>query len=62
MNLISIKQTQERLSVSRTFVERLIKSGQLPVVRLGHRVLVSDEALDAFLEKKTAGEGKQLVA
>ena len=60
MSLVSIKAAQERLGdISRTTIERLIKTGQLPVVRIGARVFICDSALDEFVEKRS--EGKQLI-
>lgn len=50
-----ISETAAMLGVSRRHLVRIIQRGELRVVRLGKRVLIPKDALDAFL----AGEGER---
>jgi excisionase family DNA binding protein len=64
MSLISIKGAQERLGgISRTTVERLIKSGELRMIRIGKRTFIKNEELLEFIEKRstTDKQDRQLV-
>lgn len=52
--LLTIPQAAERLCLSVDFTYRLAERGDLPVTRIGRRVLVSEEALSAFIASRTA--------
>lgn len=47
--LLTVAETAGRLRVSRRTVERLIKAGRLRPVRIGRRVLITTQELEAFL-------------
>lgn len=47
--LLTVVETARRLRVSRRTVERLIKAGRLRPVRIGRRVLITTQELEAFL-------------
>ena len=47
--LLSITRASERLGVAEVSVRRWIAAGDLPVVRLGRRVLVDPRDLNAFI-------------
>jgi len=47
--LLSISKVQEQLDVSRMTVNRLILTGTLPVVHIGHSVKISESALIHFI-------------
>lgn len=49
MKYLSARQLMEKLGVGRTTVYTLMHMEGFPVVRLGKRLLVSEEALDAWL-------------
>ncbi|MGD0266052.1 MAG: helix-turn-helix domain-containing protein [Candidatus Methylomirabilota bacterium] len=49
MPLLSIQQASDELGISRVGVERLLRLGRLPCVRIGRRVLVERKELDAFI-------------
>ena len=49
MSLLSVEAVASALGISRVGVARLIRRGELPVVRIGRRVLVQHEDLDAFV-------------
>jgi excisionase family DNA binding protein len=55
--LNDIKQTQERLKISRTQVFKLIASGQLRSCRIGARRLVPEQAIVDFINKLDASTG-----
>lgn len=44
----------EMLGVSRQTIDRLIRRGELHAIRLGRRVLIPDDALDALISAKYA--------
>jgi excisionase family DNA binding protein len=50
--LLSLRETQEVLGVSRAWVTRLVRAGALPVIELGGRTLVDTADLRAFIESK----------
>jgi excisionase family DNA binding protein len=47
--LLTLPEVQAHLRVSRATVRRLIIRGQLPIVKVGRRTLVTRQALDAFV-------------
>lgn len=54
---LSVDQAAIALGVSPRLVRNLIARGELPVVRIGRRVLVSVRTLDAYIRAhETAGE------
>jgi excisionase family DNA binding protein len=53
--LLSREAVARTLSLSVRSVERLIGSGQLPTVRLGRRVLVSQSDLERFIAARKGG-------
>jgi excisionase family DNA binding protein len=50
--LLTINQTAAALAISRTGVYRLIRDGELVPVRVGRRLRVRPEHLQAFLREK----------
>jgi len=59
MQLLSLKQVAERLSISETSVKRMVASGELPYINVGAsdgslrpRKRISESDLFAFLEKR----------
>jgi excisionase family DNA binding protein len=55
--LLRIDTAAQRLSVSRATLYRLIRSGELPTVRIGSAVRVSTAALERWLAAQTASSG-----
>lgn len=51
---LSIAAAAEAISVSPTTIRRLIRSGELRSIRLGDRVLIRPDALDALLDAAEA--------
>jgi len=49
----TIAQTQQILNVSRPTIYRRIKAGEIPVVRLGGRVLVPADFFETLRNKAT---------
>lgn len=49
-------ETAEVLRVSTTTVDRLIKSGKLRAARIGRRVVVSPQAIEAFRQAAETAE------
>ena len=47
----SIKQTMEILSISRATIQRKIRTGEIPSVRIGKRVLIPTEFLQQLSDK-----------
>lgn len=50
-SLLTIADVQERLSVSRDTVGRLLAAGELTPVRIGRAVRISDTDLDEFIAR-----------
>jgi excisionase family DNA binding protein len=48
------QQVCERLQISLPTLERLIRRGELPVVKIGRRVLIRRRTLEAFLRQHEA--------
>ena len=46
------QQVCERLQISLPTLERLIRRGELPVVKVGRRVLIRRQTLEAFLRQR----------
>ncbi len=54
---LSVEEAAHLLGISRGLAYELARSGQLPVVRLGRRLLVPKVALERMLAKtKTSGD------
>lgn len=53
MRLLNTHESAEQLAVSERTVRRLIARGDLPAVRVGRTVRVSQDALDAFIKTHT---------
>ena len=48
------EQVRQRLQISLATLERLIRRGELPVVKVGRRVLIRRRTLEAFLRQREA--------
>ena len=48
--LYSRKQACERLNCSLSTLERLIKFGEIPIVRMGRKILIRESALERWIE------------
>ena len=52
-------QLVDLLHLSQTRIYQLIETGQLPVIRIGRKILISEQDLKDFLEsRKTRGKGE----
>ena len=45
----------ELLHLSKASVYKLIESGELPVIRIGRKILISEQDLRAYLESRKKG-------
>lgn len=50
---LSVEEAAEILGISRAFAYKLVKKDELPIVRLGRRVVVPRRALETMLEVGT---------
>ena len=50
MGLLTVNEVAQRLRLHEMTVRRQIRSGQLPAVRVGRRIRVREEDLEAFME------------
>ena len=48
--LYSRKEAKDRLHCSLSTLERLIREGELPVVRMGKKILIRESAIQAWIE------------
>lgn len=55
MTMLTLDETMAELRIGETYLWQLTKSGRLPVVRIGRRVLVRRQDLDAFIEARLEG-------
>ena len=55
--LYSRKQACERLNCSLSTLERLFKLGEIPVVRMGRKILIRESALERWIEAHETGAG-----
>ena len=55
MNHYTPYQLTEMLHLSQTRIYQLIETGQLPVIRIGRKILISEKDLTAFLESRKEG-------
>ncbi len=53
--LLTVRQAAAALAVSAGTVRRLMKAGEIPVVRVRGRVLVSRDHLDDYVRRSTSG-------
>ena len=49
--VVSVKEVKELLGLSRNAVYQAIARGEIPVVKVGRRLLVPKKALERFLEE-----------
>lgn len=59
--LLTLKEAGERLSVSSRTVDRLIKRGELAVVRVGGQLRIDPRAIETFIENNTEGGIRMIV-
>lgn len=52
--LVTINEAAKTLGIGRTLLYRLIGLGELEVVRLGARTLVTRASIEALVDRKTA--------
>ncbi|MBD3761916.1 helix-turn-helix domain-containing protein [Rhizorhabdus sp.] len=51
--LVPINEAAKTLGIGRTLLYRLIRLGELEMVRLGSRSLVTRSSIEALIERKT---------
>ncbi len=54
--LLKAEEVANMLDCSKSFVYQMIRTGQMPVVRLGTAVRVRPEDLDAFVQENLDGQ------
>lgn len=56
--LLTVEEAARRLGIGRTLAWRLVRSGDLPSVRLGRLVRVPRGALQVWLDRRSTGAGR----
>lgn len=56
--LLTVEEAARRLGIGRSLAWRLVRSGELPSVRLGRLVRVPQRALLTWLERQSHGGGR----
>jgi excisionase family DNA binding protein len=51
---MSIEQAVHYVGISRSSIYGLIRSGELPVIHFGRRVVITRDSLDALLRQRAA--------
>ncbi len=57
LHLLTVAEVAQIMRVSKMSVYRLIHSGQLEAVRLGHAFRIPQQAVDAFLQRSYVQAG-----
>ena len=57
--LLTVEEAARRLGIGRTLAWRLVRSGDLPSIRLGRLVRVPQSALQVWLDRRSNGTGRQ---
>jgi len=57
--LLTIRETMEKLSVSRSTLHRLAASGELPCCHIGRAVRFHKDVIDSFLGRLMQQEAEQ---
>ena len=52
----SVDEAAEQLSIGRTLAYDLIRSGQLPSIKIGHRRLIARDDLESFVQSRRSEE------
>lgn len=52
--LISVRQAVERTRLSEKHIRNLIRTGKLPVIRLGYNLLLSERDVDKLIKPQEA--------
>ena len=58
--LLKPKEAARMLNISRSLIYQLIRSGDIPVVRIKSTVRIKASDLDDFIEKNQQNQGLQL--
>ena len=53
--LITVEEAARRLGIGRSLAWRLVRSGELPSVRLGRLVRIPERALEEWLSRQLRG-------
>ena len=53
--LLTVEEAARRLGIGRSLAWRLVRSGELPSVRLGRLVRVPERTLQAWLDRRCQG-------
>lgn len=56
--VLTVVEAAERLRISRQMVQRLAITGELTHIRIGRRILIREEDLEAFLDASQVGARK----
>ena len=62
MTLLSIPEVCQRLSVSRSTIYRVIRSGEIATYKVGSRIRVAETDLDKFIQKAKTANPRVLAA
>ena len=61
VRLLTVQEVADAMRVSRMTVYRLIKSGELPAIRVGRHFRIRAADLDGYLDMQTVGGDTQPV-
>jgi len=54
--LLTVEEAAQRLGIGRTLAWRMVRSGELPSVRLGRLVRVPEQSLIDWLKRRERGD------
>ena len=56
---LTVQETAKLLGLSRSLAYEAVRNGQIPSVKVGHRILIPRVALERMLDNPVAGESAQ---
>ena len=55
MNLLTVKQAQEKLCVSQGLIYKILNTGELPAVRIRSAWRIREQDLDEYINRQLTG-------
>lgn len=56
--LVTVEEAAEMLAIGRTKAYEMVRSGELPTMRIGRVVRIPLEALREWIQRESGGEGR----
>lgn len=53
MDLLTVKQTQEKLQLSHNTMYKLLHTADFPTIRIGRKILIPEDSLNQWIKENT---------